>query len=170
MELVTAVWKFYRCVEAKEDLLYRFSAAGPVDWGSNQSTGGVPGALCMKVHRDQSTAVTVQSTGYLPESLAVDWGSDQSTGQVPGAACMSQCTGAVDFCHSAVDWKSTREFRQLTVLHSQLTGYAQIEAISRLVLWTSRLVDRVGFLERVYRRVLTKGTDDWDWLNMFMDV
>ena len=115
MELVTGVWKLYRCVEAKEDLLYRFSAAGPVDWGSNQSTGGVPGALCMKVHRDQSTAVTVQSTGYLPESLTVDWGSDQSTGQVPGAACMSQCTGAVDCCHSAVDWKSTREFRQSTV-------------------------------------------------------
>ena len=108
MELITCVWKLYRCVEAKEDLLYRFSAAGPVDWGSNQTTGGVPGALCMKVHRDQSTAVTVQSTGYLPESLAVDWGSNQST------------------------------------------GYAQIEAISRLVLWTSRLVDTVGFLERVY--------------------
>ena len=35
-------------------------------------------------------------------------------------------------------------------LHSQSTGYAQIEAISRLVLWTSRLVDRVEFLERVY--------------------
>src|SRR3954468_13398110 len=115
----------------------------------------------MKVHRDQSTAVTVQSTGYLPESLAVDWGSNQSTGQVPGAACMSQCTGAVNYCHSAVDWKSTREFWQST-------GYAQIEAISRLVLWTSRLVDRFGFSGAGFRRVLANGMDDWDWLSACM--
>ena len=143
--MITGVWKFYRCVEAKEIYCTGTGAAEPVDWGSNQSTGGVPGALCMNVHRDQSIAVTVQSTGYLPESLAVDWSSDQSTGQVPGAACMSQCTGAVDCCHSAVDWKFTREFRQSAVYTEQSTGYAQIEAISRLVLWTSRLVDRVGF-------------------------
>ena len=78
MELVTGVWKLYRCVEAKEDLLYRFSAAGPVDWGSNQSTGGVPGALCMNVHRDQSTAVTVQSTGNFPESFGQSTGAQTS--------------------------------------------------------------------------------------------
>src|SRR4051812_2532967 len=124
----------------------------------------------MKVHRDQSTAVTVQSTGYLPESLAVVWGSDQSTGQVPGAACMSQCTRAVDCVHRSSRLGIYPRVQAVDCLHSQSTGYAQIETINRLVLWTSRLVDRVGFLERVLRRVLANGMDDWDWLSACMDV
>ena len=78
--------------------------------------------------------------------------------------------GAVDCCHRAVDWWDCRRVWAVDCLHSQSTGYAQIEAISRLVLWTSRLVDRVGFLERVLRRVLANGMDDWDWLSICMDV
>src|SRR3954468_16059545 len=78
--MITGVWKFYRCVEAKEIYCTSTGAAEPVDWGSNQSTGGVPSGLCMLVHRHQSTDCTVQSTGYFPESFGsrlglkpVDW-------------------------------------------------------------------------------------------------
>src|SRR3954463_1348314 len=85
----------------RKQVLYRCCAAGPVDWGSNQSTGGTPGALCTRVHRYQSTDCTVQSTGDLPESLGsrlglrpVNWFSPRS----------SSCTGAVDCCRRAVDW------------------------------------------------------------------
>ena len=59
MELSTNVWKVERCVEAKEKLLYKFSAADQSTGGSDQSTKGHPRALCRFCAQDQSTDMPV---------------------------------------------------------------------------------------------------------------
>ena len=85
MELITSFWKVEGCVEAKEKLLYRFSAADQSTGGSDQSTEGHPRALCRFCAQDQSTDMPVSRliTQQRDDQSTDDW--HQSTDRVAEA-------------------------------------------------------------------------------------
>src|SRR3954470_7944269 len=82
-----------------EKILYRFCAAEPVDWGTNQSIGGVPGALYMKRSVDCChSAVDWIFTREFGSRLGlrpVDWPSPKSNVHVSmhrSSRLLSQCS------------------------------------------------------------------------------
>jgi len=93
LELITSVWKVEGCIEAKENLLYRFSAADQSTGGSDQSTDGHPGALCRFCAQDQSTDMPVSRLIIFPR---VQQSTDMPVSRLVLSRSLNQSTGGLD--------------------------------------------------------------------------